>query len=611
MRRCAHGSVTRSSAADAGRRPRRRAAAVDDVDGQAAERRFAGAGPTRPSPPSDPARRRARCRSPAASPRPVAGPGRTSRTAAAATSSGTPGPAVLDGQPDRSGPVAPRADPDRCVRAGVLGARCRAGWRAPGRGTRRRPRPAAGPPGCRRRSSARPDRRRAPARRRPRRGRRGRTTSRSGSQLAGLDPAHVEQVGHEPIERSASRSIDSAISRRSSGGHSTCGSISVPAAARIEASGVRRSCDTESSSADLSASLRRAISAAVASSAESVTLERRADLVGGRGQDAGLARVRRSLRSRRASATTEPSVRSPVADRRPAKTSGSWSGRAAGACRRRASAGASRPTWTRVHSAGRSPGRRRRTSWIGTTPARSPSAGVRDDAIARPPPRPVGYRPSSWTMSDDRRTARSWSGADASAKLTRNMARASARGRSRSRAVALAPGQLADDHPDDEQQEEVQPLLGVVDREACSAARRTGSRTAGTRRRRSATAGHVPATHRDRDDGQQVGRRGVGDAGRLQDARRPSVTIARLATHDRRRHGPRTVVATARPASVIDIRASIARAPGDSGRRATILERSLSGSARSATRTAVRGGGTLWRMPSPSAAVATGRAAQR
>ena len=67
------------------------------------------------------------------------------------------------------------------------------------------------------------------------------------------------------LSQSASRSIDAAISRRCAGGQSMSGSMSVPAAARIDASGVRRSCDTESRRADLSASLRREISALVAS----------------------------------------------------------------------------------------------------------------------------------------------------------------------------------------------------------------------------------------------------------------------------------------------------------------------------------------------------------
>ncbi len=65
--------------------------------------------------------------------------------------------------------------------------------------------------------------------------------------------------------RCASASIVSAARRTSSLDHATSGSARLPAVARMLASGVRRSCETESSSALLRASLRRAISALVAS----------------------------------------------------------------------------------------------------------------------------------------------------------------------------------------------------------------------------------------------------------------------------------------------------------------------------------------------------------
>ncbi len=71
---------------------------------------------------------------------------------------------------------------------------------------------------------------------------------------------------NRPI-RSASLSIASNASRRSSSDQRTSGSSMLPAAARIVASGVRRSCETESRSAVLRASLSRAISAVVASRA--------------------------------------------------------------------------------------------------------------------------------------------------------------------------------------------------------------------------------------------------------------------------------------------------------------------------------------------------------
>jgi hypothetical protein len=69
------------------------------------------------------------------------------------------------------------------------------------------------------------------------------------------------------LRRCASASIEAAAARCSSGVHATSGSIRLPAVARIAASGVRRSCETESSRADLRASPWRATSAAVASAA--------------------------------------------------------------------------------------------------------------------------------------------------------------------------------------------------------------------------------------------------------------------------------------------------------------------------------------------------------
>ena len=89
---------------------------------------------------------------------------------------------------------------------------------------------------------------------------------RVGPQPARLDPTHVEQVGDEPVE-SLGLEVDGlgALPALRPATTPRSGSIRLPAAARIEASGVRRSCETESSRAVFSASLWRASSALVAS----------------------------------------------------------------------------------------------------------------------------------------------------------------------------------------------------------------------------------------------------------------------------------------------------------------------------------------------------------
>ena len=87
-----------------------------------------------------------------------------------------------------------------------------------------------------------------------------------GAQRARFDPAEVEHRADEPVE-TLGLGVDRSRrrARTSSLDQPTSGSARFPAVARMLASGVRRSCETESSRALLSASLRRATSALVAS----------------------------------------------------------------------------------------------------------------------------------------------------------------------------------------------------------------------------------------------------------------------------------------------------------------------------------------------------------
>ena len=90
-------------------------------------------------------------------------------------------------------------------------------------------------------------------------------TSRSGRRAPDSIRLRSSTERTKRSRRCASASIVSAARRTSSLDHATSGSARLPAVARMLASGVRRSCETESSRALLRASLRRAISALVAS----------------------------------------------------------------------------------------------------------------------------------------------------------------------------------------------------------------------------------------------------------------------------------------------------------------------------------------------------------
>ena len=247
--------------------------------------------PCRPSPRRDRGRRPARCPCPVASGSPAAGhPVELARTAPS-SASGTPGPSSSTVSRDAVAVAAVRAR----IRIGAPGgaylaafsSRLVSAWSRKTGSTSDR-RQVAGTSIHARRPASRD---REPVDDRP-----DHVVELErlevGPQRAGLDPAEVEQVRHEPVEV-LRLAVDR--QRRSRGGprhHDVPRSSSVPAAARIVASGVRRSCDTDSSRADLSASLWRAISAASRLVGEAILLECLADLVGGGGEQPRLRRGR-------------------------------------------------------------------------------------------------------------------------------------------------------------------------------------------------------------------------------------------------------------------------------------------------------------------------------
>ncbi len=154
------------------------------------------------------------------------------------------------------------------------------------------------------------------------------------------------------LRRSASLSMDAARSRRASASSARSGSMRLPAAARIDASGVRRSCETESSRADFAASLLRAISAPVASVA------RRSRSNAWPTWSAAAARTRvwprpggPALRRR----TTQIEPRAPTPAVIGIRKHGSR-----GSC---TAAVVRRGSWTRTHPIDSSPGRRCRSSY--------------------------------------------------------------------------------------------------------------------------------------------------------------------------------------------------------------------------------------------------------
>ena len=225
--------------------------------------RCGGRRPGRPWPRRGPSRRRARSRCRIGSRRTCPARGRTCRTAAAASRPGRPGPPSSMVSLTRASPGTGRAitriwassgayliafssalvtASSRNTGSTVTGGAARS--TISGRSARR----------ARSRSIVRPTR----------------SSSSYTSRSARSAPASIRLRSRRLVTRrlrySTSRSIASALSRWSSS-LSPLPGRSVPAAARIVASGVRRSCDTDCSSADLSASLWRAISAAWASAA--------------------------------------------------------------------------------------------------------------------------------------------------------------------------------------------------------------------------------------------------------------------------------------------------------------------------------------------------------
>ena len=190
-----------------------------------------------------------------------------------------------------------------------------------------------------------------------------------GPQRAGLDPAEVEQVGDEPVEV-----LDLAVDRVGAlalaSSSSSLSGRSVPAAARIVASGVRRSCDTDWSSADLRASLWRAISAACASAAS------RSWASAWPIWSAAAASSRVSVRSGSPDRASRSAQIEPSGCRRPRCGRGRPRGR------RRPRALRLAGWWTRTHCAGSSPGS---AGARGASPGRGrgAAAGVGCDPLAR------------------------------------------------------------------------------------------------------------------------------------------------------------------------------------------------------------------------------------
>ena len=195
-----------------------------------------------------------------------------------------------------------------------------------------------------------------------------------GAERAGLDPAQVEEVRDEPVEV-LDLPVDG-VGARVRDRRRACETPgrSVPAAARIVASGVRRSCDTDWSRADLSASLWRAISAACASAASrswaiawpiwSAAAE--SSRVSVRSGSAAPAGRERPDRAERPAAGLDPDAVEP-SRRRPG---------------RRVRLGA----WTRTQRAGSSPGIRRSTRCRPAVDGRGPdavSATTRSAALVR------------------------------------------------------------------------------------------------------------------------------------------------------------------------------------------------------------------------------------
>ena len=222
---------------------------------------------------------------------------------------------------------------------------------------------------------------------------------RSGS---GRGPSRPAGPGAGPPDRSSRRRARTLVGRPSP----TAGSARFPAVARMLASGVRRSCDTESSSALLSASLRRATSARHRVLAQAVAAEAEGDLVGGQGEQPGRLRVRRPAAARRSSPRADPKTVPPVSilirTTSPSARSWAWRDLVAGPpCARTQRAGSSpgvRTSVVTIAAAGRGRTRCRRgrcSLAAGSRPIQTRSSGRRGPAARRsrrPPPPSLGGR---------------------------------------------------------------------------------------------------------------------------------------------------------------------------------------------------------------------------
>ncbi len=277
------------------------------------------------------------------------------------------------------------------------------------------------------------------------------------------------------LSRSASRSMACADAIRSCSLSGRSRSVRLPAAARIDASGVRRSWETDSRRAVLRASLRRAISASRASSA------RRSCSSAWATWSAADASSRVSLaegrpRARRRVAQSEPSARPPASS---VTRRTDWRCRAA-SCSAEPSPATGAPrarrivaVWIVCQRAGASPGVRRRQQVARR--ARQGAVGRRVGQPARPLAggrRGLAGEPGSVESSgraDDRRdpgerVGRRGPGGQLAADVEHRAGFALA-GPGVVRARPELRCQLADEEADHEEQGEVEPLARVVDGE--------------------------------------------------------------------------------------------------------------------------------------------------
>ena len=234
-----------------------------DADAEPAHRGSSRPRSCRPWPPRTPGRSRAPCPIPRRAAAPVrGGPGRTGRTGAPGHPAEPPGPRRRPRRAATRASAAPARMRTAC-RPAYGRRRCRSRCPGPRRTGRRPPARARGRPGHPRsiaRAAAPAGCCGAPS---PPARQARRVGGPAGARLPGSGPCPASPFTRLP-RRAASASIASAVARTAVGSGSAAASARPPASARMLATGVRRSCDTESRMAARSASLWRATSTAVA-----------------------------------------------------------------------------------------------------------------------------------------------------------------------------------------------------------------------------------------------------------------------------------------------------------------------------------------------------------